>query len=138
MAETNETANDYVLLFDGVCNLCNSSVRFFIRRDPRKNLRFASLQSATGQRILKESGVPTDHLASIVIVERGRVHLHSSAILRACGHLRFPWPAVEVFLVIPCFLRDWVYRWIARNRYRWFGATEDCLTPRPEDADRFI
>jgi predicted DCC family thiol-disulfide oxidoreductase YuxK len=82
--------------------------------------------------------VPSDHLASIVFVERNRVHLHSSAILRACGYLRFPWPAVKVFLGIPCFLRNWVYRWIARNRYRWFGTTEDCPTPRPEDADSFI
>ena len=138
MAETNETANDCLLLFDGVCNLCNSSVRFFVRRDPRKNLRFAPLQSATGQRILKERGLPTDHLSSIVFVERDHAHLHSSAILRACGYLRFSWPAVKVFLVIPCFLRNWVYRWIARNRYRWFGTTEDCPVPRPEDADRFI
>ena len=138
MAETNETANDCLLLFDGVCNLCNSSVRFFIRRDPRKNLRFAPLQSATGQRILKERGVPTDHLASIVFVERGRVHLHSSAILRACGHLRFPWPATKVFLLVPNPFRDLTYKWVARNRYRWFGKKDECPLPDTADADRFL
>ena len=138
MAGTNETGEDHILLFDGVCNLCNAYVRFFIKRDPRKQFRFASLQSETGQSILKEHRLPTDYLGSIVFAECGRAHLNSSAILRACGYLRFPWPLAKAFLLFPRPLRDIVYNWIARNRYRWFGKMEECSLPDPEDTDRFL
>ena len=87
MDEKNKRPETLVLLFDGVCNLCNGTVRFFVKRDPRKRLRFASLQSATGQRILTENGLPVDHLSSIVLVDRSQTHLNSSAVLHACGYL---------------------------------------------------
>jgi predicted DCC family thiol-disulfide oxidoreductase YuxK len=138
MAETNETGEDHILLFDGVCNLCNAYVRFFIKRDPRKRLRFAPLQSETGQSILMEHGLPTDHLSSIVFVESGLVYFNSSTVLRACGYLRFPWPVAKVFLLFPRPLRDLVYNWIARNRYHWFGKRKECFLPAPEDANRFL
>ena len=127
-----------ILLFDGIYNLCNGTVRFFIRRDLRKRLRFAPLQSETGQRILKANGLPINHLSSIVFVEDGRSYINSSAVLRACGHLRFPWPAVKVFLLVPHPFRDLIYKWIARNRYRWFGKKDECPLPTTTDADRFF
>jgi len=138
MSESGETENRHVILFDGVCNLCNGFVRFFVKRDPCKNLSFAPLQSTTGQRILVERGLSKDHLASIVFVEGGHAHLNSTAVLRACKYLRFPWPTMKILLLIPRFLRNWIYRWIAKHRYRWFGKLDDCPVPQPNDADRFI
>tara|TARA_B100001123_G_scaffold345078_1_gene392332 strand:+ start:301 stop:834 length:534 start_codon:yes stop_codon:yes gene_type:complete len=138
MSESAETEKNHVILFDGVCNLCNGFVHFFVKRDPLKNLCFAPLQSKTGQRILAESGLPVDNLGSIVFVEDGHTHLNSTAVLRACKYLRFPWPTMKILLLIPSFLRNWIYRWIAKNRYRWFGKLEDCPLPQPNDTDRFI
>ena len=138
MVETNDNTEALVLLFDGICNLCNGAVRFFIRRDLRKCLRFAPLQSETGQRILKANELPINHLSSIVFVEDGRSYINSSAVLRACGHLRFPWPAVKVFLLVPRPFRDQTYKWVARNRYRWFGKKDECPLPDTVDADRFL
>ena len=138
MEGVNDNTEPLVLLFDGICNLCNGTVRFFIRRDLRKRLRFAPLQSETGQRILKENGLSQDHLSSIVFVEDGRSYINSSAVLRACGHLRFPWPATKVFLLVPNPFRDLTYKWVARNRYRWFGKKDECPLPDTADADRFL
>ena len=106
--------------------------------DLRKRLRFAPLQSETGQRILKANGLPINHLSGIVFVEDGRLYINSSAVLRACGHLRFPWPAVKVFLLVPRPFRNLAYQWVARNRYRWFGKKDECPLPDTADADRFL
>ena len=138
MVETNDKTDALVLLFDGICNLCNGTVRFFIRRDLHKHLRFAPLQSETGQRILKANGLPINHLSGIVFVEDGRLYINSSAVLRACGHLRFPWPAVKVFLLVPRPFRNLAYQWVARNRYRLFGKKDECPLPDTADADRFL
>ena len=138
MEGMNDNTKDLVLLFDGLCNLCNGTVCFFIRRDLHKRLRFAPLQSETGQRILKENGLSQDHLSSIVFVEEGSSYINSSAVLRACGHLRFTWPATKVFLLVPNPFRDLTYKWVARNRYRWFGKKDECPLPATADADRFL
>ena len=138
MVEANDNTVALVLLFDDICNLCNGTVRFFIRRDLRKCLRFAPLQSETGQRILKANGLPINHLSSTVFVEDRRSYINSSAVLRACGHLRFPWPATKVFLLVPRPFRDLTYKWVARNRYRWFGKKDECPLPDTADADRFL
>lgn len=138
MSGSSEQTDNPTILYDGLCNLCHGAVYFLIERDPLKNLRFAPLQSESGQRILSENELPKDFIESIVFVEKDGVHIHSSASLRACGYLRFPWPAIKVFLLVPRPLRDLIYKWIVNNRYRWFGKREECPVPDPKDSDRFL
>ena len=127
--------HDYpVILFDGVCNLCTGSVQFVIERDRRKQFRFASLQSAVAEKLIGSR----DQLESMVLVEGGKVYRKSSAALRIVKRLDGLWPLLAALLVIPKFLRDAVYDWIGRRRYRMFGKREACWTPSPELADRFL
>lgn len=127
-----------IVLFDGVCNLCNGSVQFILKRDPRGRFRFASLQSEAGRRLMTEHGLDPDALSSVVVIEDGRAWQESSAALRIARHLPGGWKLLRIFAVIPRPLRDAVYRLIARNRYRWFGKTETCWLPTPELKERFL
>lgn len=121
-----------VVLFDGVCHLCQSSVKFLIQRDSRRILRYASLQSPFGRDLLQSLGENPEAMNSIVLVEAGRAYRESTAALRIAGHLRAPWRFLKIFRFLPRWIRDPVYRWIARNRYRWFGKDETCWLPTPE------
>ncbi len=127
-----------VIFFDGVCNLCNASVQFVLRRDPRGYFRFASLQSNTAQELLR--GVPgaPEELATIVLLENGACYTRSEAVLRIARRLSGLWPALYVFKLIPRFLRDPIYSFIARHRYRWFGKRESCMLPEPGLRERFL
>ena len=136
--EKKEMETAPVLLFDGVCNLCEGSVRFILKRDPRGIFRFASLQSQAGQALLKRFQLPTDDFDTMVLIEQDRVFTQSSAALRVAKRLTFPWPFFAIFWVVPRFLRNFFYRIIARNRYRWFGKKEACLIPTPELRSRFL
>ncbi len=128
-----------VVLFDGVCNLCNQSVQFILDRDPSSRIRFAPLQSVAGQRLLDEHGLPSDTLGSMVFIDRHNVaSRHSSAALRVAKRLKQPWPLLSVGLLVPKVIRDAVYRWIAANRYRWFGRSESCRLLTPELRGRFL
>lgn len=127
-----------ILLFDGVCNLCNASVQFILKRDPKGVFRFASLQSPTGQALLKFAGLPTGEINTVVLFENGKPYLRSDAGLRIARRLPGLWPLLYGLMVIPRALRHWVYDWIARNRYRWFGKEESCMLPAPEWKARFI
>jgi predicted DCC family thiol-disulfide oxidoreductase YuxK len=127
-----------IVLFDGVCNLCNGSVQFILKRDSQVRFRFASLQSEAGRSLLVEHGLDPDALSSVVVIEGGRVWQESSAALRIARHLPGAWKLLRVFTVIPRPLRDAVYRLIARNRYRWFGKSETCWLPTPELKGRFL
>jgi predicted DCC family thiol-disulfide oxidoreductase YuxK len=127
-----------IVLFDGVCNLCNNSVQFMIQRDPRARLRFTSLQSEAGQRLQAEHGIDSASLDSMLLVEGGRLYRESDAALRMARHLKGAWPLLGAFRIIPRPLRNLVYRWIARNRYRWFGKMEACWLPTPELRSRFL
>ncbi|NBO92150.1 MAG: thiol-disulfide oxidoreductase DCC family protein [Planctomycetia bacterium] len=127
-----------IVLFDGVCRFCNASVNWLIDHDPKRQLRFAPLQSPTGQRLLAKCGLPLDHLDSLVVIEGKQHYTHSSAALRAAGQLGLPWKLGMGFLLMPAFLRDPVYEWIAANRYRWFGVMEACRVPTPEYRARFL
>jgi len=127
-----------VLLFDGVCNFCHASVRFVIARDPRGAFRFASLQSAAGKAILERHRIPPGDVSSVVLVERGRVYRRSTAALRVARRLRAPWPLLYALVVVPRFLRDAAYAFLARHRYRWFGRKESCPLPDPGLRDRFL
>lgn len=132
------TAADRVVLFDGVCNLCNGWVKFLIARDPAARLRLAAVQSATGQAVLAWLGLPTDRFDTMVFVENGRGYTKSDAFLRVVRHLRRPWPWLRLGLAVPRPVRDWLYDRLARNRFALFGRSEVCMLPRPEHAARFL
>ena len=129
-----------IVLFDGVCNLCSAAVRFLIARDPSGRLRFASLQSEAGARVLAAHGraAPVGEPGSVLLVEGGRVYERSTAALRTAAHLSGPWPLAVALLAVPRPLRDAVYGVIARRRYRWFGRTDACWVPTPALRARFL
>jgi predicted DCC family thiol-disulfide oxidoreductase YuxK len=125
-----------IILFDGVCNLCSASVRFVIRRDKKKKFLFASLQSEFARR--KLPGNVGDSLKTIVLLSHDKVYFRSDAALEISRELTGLWPALYFFKIIPWFIRDAVYDFISRNRYRWFGKREACWIPSPELSSRFV
>jgi predicted DCC family thiol-disulfide oxidoreductase YuxK len=126
-----------IILFDGVCNLCNGAVQFVIRRDQQRKFRFASLQSNVGQSYLQRFGIKSD-VYSIILIQDDRVFDRSSAALEIAKNLSGVWPAFYTLKIIPKFLRDIVYNFIARRRYEWFGKKDECMIPSPELKDRFL
>ncbi|QPJ62413.1 MAG: thiol-disulfide oxidoreductase DCC family protein [Candidatus Nitronauta litoralis] len=127
-----------IILFDGVCNLCNGTVNFIVDRDPDLQFRMASLQSEAGQHFLDQYNLPKDDFETIVLIEDGQVFTHSTSILRITKKLSGLWPVFSIFLLVPKPIRDWCYRWVSTNRYRWFGKEETCRIPTPEMAHRFL
>ncbi len=127
-----------VVLFDGVCNFCDGTVNFLMDRDPGRRLRFAALQSDAGGRLIRQFAIAGDPLESLILVEGGRAYLRSTAVLRALRHVRGPWRLASWLLAIPRFVRDPVYAFVARNRYRWFGTRKSCRMPTPADRERFL
>jgi len=127
-----------LVLFDGVCNLCNGVVQFIIARDPHGRFQFAALQSAAARRVIEEHGASDRLPDAIVLVEDGRLYTRSTAALRIARRLTFPWPLTVVLLAVPRPLRDWVYALFASRRYRWFGRRETCMMATPELRARFI
>ncbi|RXJ04141.1 thiol-disulfide oxidoreductase DCC family protein [Anaerobacillus alkaliphilus] len=126
-----------VVLFDGVCNFCNSSVQFIIERDQKGYFQFASLQSEIGQKLVAEYGVPKQ-IESLVLIEGGQYYLKSTAALRICRKLSGFWKALSIFLIVPSLVRNIFYDFIARNRYKWFGKKTACTLPSPEIRKRFL
>ncbi|MFN0134775.1 MAG: thiol-disulfide oxidoreductase DCC family protein [Phycisphaerae bacterium] len=126
-----------VLLFDGVCNLCNSSVRWIIARDHSAKIRFTSLQSPAARELLASRGV-SDLPDSMVLLDDAGTHTRSTAAIRVARLLGFPWSLAIMAMIIPRFMRDALYDWIARNRYRWFGRQNACMVPTPELRARFL
>ncbi|MBL7845282.1 MAG: thiol-disulfide oxidoreductase DCC family protein [Cyclobacteriaceae bacterium] len=127
-----------VVLFDGVCNLCSNSVQFIIKRDPKARFKFASLQSAYGQAELTRFNLDPTQLHSIILVQGDTFLERSNAALEIARHLSGAWPLFYAFKIVPRFLRDPVYNWIARNRYRWFGRKNECWLPTHDLRDRFL
>ena len=127
-----------LVLFDGVCNLCNGVVTFIIARDPHGRFQFGALQSAAARRVIEEHGVRDPLPDAIVLIEAGRLYTRSTAALRIARRLTSPWPITAAFLAVPRPLRDWAYALFARRRYRWFGRRETCMVPSPELRARFI
>ncbi|WNS41041.1 thiol-disulfide oxidoreductase DCC family protein [Paenibacillus sp. MMS20-IR301] len=136
--ERGEMQGKSIVLIDGVCHLCQGLVRFIIPRDPKELFMFASLQSEAARELLRAGGLLEDTLNTVVLVESGVNYTESAAVLRIARRLRFPWPAAYVFILVPAPLRNFVYRLVARNRYRWFGRDEQCLLPSPELKRRFL
>ena len=126
-----------IILFDGVCNFCNASINFVIDRDVERRFRFASLQSDTGQRILKKNRRSVSDFDTVLLVREGRVYEKSTAALEIARYLR-GWTWLYTFRFIPRFIRDAVYNLIAKNRYRIFGKSESCRIPTPEERSLFI
>lgn len=132
------TPGDKVVLFDGVCKLCNATVKFLLRFDTRRRFKLCACQSPAGQAILRHLGLPTDTFESFVLVEGSRAYFKSTAVVRILVRLPFPWPLAAISWLVPWFIRDWVYDRIAKNRYRIFGKYDACLLPSPEHAGRFL
>ena len=127
-----------IVLFDGVCNLCNASVQFILKRDQKKQFLFASLQSQPGRQLLKQFHLPTNTFNSFVLVEGDKIYTRSSGILRMLKHLGRGWQLLYIFIILPAFIRDGVYNIVAKNRYKWFGKKEECWVPTPELNERFL
>ena len=127
-----------ILLFDGHCNLCNAWVQFIVKRDSAGTIRFASLQSGAGRRMLEEHKIDENYIESLVFFEEERFSVSSNAALRTLSYLD-SWQKHLIFLaVVPRSLRDLVYRFIARNRYMWFGRRKQCMVPTAELSQRFL
>lgn len=127
-----------IVLFDGVCNLCNGFVQFVVPRDPEGTFRFASLQSDVGTELLAEHGLPTDELESIVLVEGDECYVKSDAVVRIAAELDWPYPLLSPFRYVPRRVRDWAYDFVAEHRYQWFGKKDRCVIPDGNVQDRFV
>ncbi len=130
--------NESIVLFDGVCNLCNTSVRFVIKRDKNAKFKFASLQSGYAAALFQKLNFDSKGVDSIVLHENGKLFVRSTAALKIAAQLNGWWSLLYGFIIVPVFLRDAVYNFVARNRYKWFGRKEFCEVPSPEIKDRFV
>jgi predicted DCC family thiol-disulfide oxidoreductase YuxK len=126
-----------VILFDGECNLCNGAVQLVIRHDKKHTFRFAALQSPFGQTLKQTHNIPPS-LDSFLLLDNKELHSQSTAALRVAKRLNGIWPVLYVFIIIPPFIRNGVYNFIARNRYKWFGKRDHCMIPTPELKSLFI
>lgn len=135
----NQELSQDIILFDGVCNLCNGAIRFIIERDPKDRFRFASLQSETGKKLLKKYKIDPKRTDSIVLITvDNKAYTRSDAALQIARVLR-GWPQLLYFFkIIPGSLRDGMYKFIARNRYRWFGKQQQCMIPSPHLKQKFL
>ena len=127
-----------VIVFDGVCVLCNGWVRFLLRHDWQKRHRFAAMQTESGRALLTGNGLDPDDPASFLLVENGKVWCETDAIMRVIASLGGFWKVAVVGRALPRPLRDWLYRVVARNRYRWFGRHDACLLAPSGNEDRFL
>lgn len=127
-----------IIFFDGVCNLCNSSVNFIIDRDEKNIFKFTPLQSKVASDVLPELGIDPNQLESFVLKIGNRAYRRSRAALEIARRMRRGWPLFYVFIIIPGPIRDMVYNLVARNRYRWFGKRDECRIPTPELKARFL
>ena len=130
--------NQYIVLFDGVCNLCNGAVQFIIKRDTHNKFLFASLQSAFAKEHLQKAGYTISEPNSIVLVKGDQLLQRSNAVLEILRQMKGLWPLLYAFKIIPVFLRDPVYNFIARNRYKFFGKKDSCMVPEPQWKSKFI
>ncbi|MBS1919408.1 MAG: thiol-disulfide oxidoreductase DCC family protein [Bacteroidetes bacterium] len=130
--------NKSILLFDGVCNLCNHSVQFIIKRDKKKRFLFASLQGKTGQELFSKFNLPLNGFNSFVLIENEKAYTRSTGALKVCKKLKGGWRLLYAFIIVPKFIRDGVYNLIAKKRYKWFGKREKCMVPTQELKERFL
>lgn len=128
----------HIIFFDGVCNLCNGAVNFVIKHDTENLFHFSSLQSDYAKEVLGDNYPRGDHFDTIIYSEQSRLYYRSEAVLRIAKKLGFPFSMVYGVIVLPGSLRDLIYRFISRNRYKWFGKKDQCMIPKPEVKSRFL
>lgn len=133
-----ELENRKIVLFDGVCNLCNGAVIFIIGKDKDDRFRFTALQEEAGRAIAKKYGIDTQKIDSIILIDNGKAYVKSTAALHIALYLKGLWPLLYGALIFPKFIRDFVYDVIAKYRYKWFGKKESCMIPTPELRNKFI
>jgi len=138
MNESGIDTSHPVVLFDGVCNLCSSSVQYIIKRDKKNLFRFASLQSEIANKMLKGHNLSTTEFDSFVLIENGEIYKKSTGALKVAKNLSGAIKLCYGFIIVPAFIRDVVYNLVAGNRYRWFGKKEACWIPTPEISSRFL
>ncbi|KIL42368.1 hypothetical protein SD70_02220 [Gordoniibacillus kamchatkensis] len=138
MPTARQPGGEAIVLFDGVCPMCSFIVRFVYARDPHARLLFAPLQSAAGQALLRRFGLPADSMDTFVLVESSCAYTRSTAALRLVRKLRGPWPLLYAGIAVPRPLRDAVYSFVAKRRYRWFGRSDACMVPAPGLRQRFL
>ncbi len=134
MGTTSQIVHPKIILFDGVCNLCNAAVKFIIKRDPQAVFKFASLQSEVANKYLQSS----DEMGSVILIAGDHIYKESEAALKIARQLSGGWPLFYVFIIIPRPIRDSVYKVIARNRYKWFGKKDHCMVPTEDLKVRFL
>lgn len=131
--------NQKLILFDGVCNLCNASVQYVIKHDKNDVFRYTALQSEVGQAIIKTFNIDTSKTDSILLYSpENTISYKSTAALKIASKLGFPRNLMAFFLIVPAFIRNWVYDYIARNRYKWYGKRDECMIPTPELKSKFL
>ena len=128
-----------IILFDGICSLCNGSVIFVWQREKQPLFKFASIQSEAGKELLEWCGLSKDFHQAVILIDEGKIYLGSTAALKIGKYLKFPWPVLSsIGLLVPKFLREWVYSQIAKHRYQWFGKKDICMVPTEGVKARFI
>ena len=132
------TDNYSIILFDGICNFCNSSVNFIIKRDKGNIFRFASLQSEIGQKFLTEYNFSHTEFDTIILIENGKLYTRSTAALRIAKSLSGIWKLFYIFIIIPGPIRNYLYDLLSRNRYKWFGKRDSCRIPTDKEKSKFI
>ena len=133
-----QQAKEKLVLFDGVCNFCNFWIQFALKRDKQGKLRFASLQGETARQLLPQYNIDPSIITSVIFIEDGVAYRESTAALKVCRHLDGGWKLFYALIIIPTFIRDGIYKWVGRNRYKWFGKQESCMLPTPEQRKRFL
>jgi predicted DCC family thiol-disulfide oxidoreductase YuxK len=127
-----------ILLFDGVCNLCNGSVLFVIKRDKKKQIRYAAIQSEQGKMLMEKYGIEEAYLGSLIFIDEGKVYLRSTGALSLCKYLKGLWPMLYLLVIIPPFIRNFFYNTISKYRYKLFGKYETCMVPTNELKSLFL
>jgi predicted DCC family thiol-disulfide oxidoreductase YuxK len=127
-----------LIFFDGVCNFCNSSVNFIIKRDNKNYFRFSPLQSEFSKNILNKNNISTVNYESIILFENEKIYLKSTAAIKIAKHLRGFWKLTFILIIIPPFIRDFFYDIISKNRYKWFGKRDMCMVPTTEIKEKFL
>jgi predicted DCC family thiol-disulfide oxidoreductase YuxK len=129
---------NHIILFDGVCNLCSGFMQFVYKRDTKGRFKFAWLQDDKTREILTWLDLGADSFMTIVLIEEEKPYYKSRAFFKIIRYLRFPWPVLTVGYVLPWFIRDWIYDFAAKNRYKWFGKKEECMLPTGDLLKRFL
>ncbi|MBU2914879.1 thiol-disulfide oxidoreductase DCC family protein [Reichenbachiella agariperforans] len=139
MGEYNKISQlDNLVLYDGVCKFCNSSVSFVLDHEKNDQLKFTPLQSPLGEKILSEHGLPKDYTDSILFLSKDKLYAKSKAAFKISKFLKAPWSLGQVFLIVPSFVSNVFYDVIAKNRYKWFGMTDACMLPPANHKERFL